>query len=78
MGLPHDAQTGLLWLRSEGAGELRLQMASGATGGMEETEGEARERLEGGEGASENGGKQIRGQLPVATLPPKEGRWLEK
>lgn len=73
MGLPHDAQTGLLWLTSEGGGELRFQMASGATGGMEETEGEARERL-GGEGAFENGGKQIRGQLPVATLPPKEGR----
>ena len=78
MGLPHDAQTGLLWLPSEGGGELRFQMASGATGGMEETEGEARERLEQGEGAFENGGKQIQGQLPVATLPPKEERWLEK
>ena len=53
-------------------------MASGASGGMEETEGEARERLEWGEGAFENGGKQIQGQLPVATLPPKEERWLEK
>ena len=51
LGLPHDAQTGLLWLTSEGGGELRFQMASGATGGMEETGGEA--GRDGGEGVWE-------------------------
>lgn len=55
LGLPHGAQTGLLWLTSEAGGELRFQMASGVTGGMEETGGVA--RAGGGEGEEEGCGR---------------------
>lgn len=78
LGLPHGGQTGLLWLTSWGERGTEIPDGLGSHGGMEETEGEVRERR-GGEGMLSTEVNKFEANYPWQPCPPRRGDgWKNK